>query len=118
MVQSYQKSTQSDGRIDGNAGVWCGKGRALVIVIMKISTFTGRSREDELIGDSTVTFQASNVLAILSIREATDEDIARELDMPEASVRRSVTELVKAGYRIVRPGKGQGSWTDRCYRLL
>jgi Mn-dependent DtxR family transcriptional regulator len=70
-----------------------------------------------------VTFQASGVLSILSVREATDEDMARELDMPEPSVRRAATELSKLGYRIVRPGRGagaggRGSAFERAYRLL
>lgn len=59
--------------------------------------------------------QATNVLRILQRdTEATCDAIARELDCPSASVRRSISRLIKDGYRILRPGNG----CQDVYRLL
>lgn len=40
------------------------------------------------------------IVELLSVRPMMSEAIARELDCPEASVRRNVQELRKRGYRI------------------
>ena len=66
--------------------------------------------------EDTMT-QAERIIKALQEGPRTGDSLATELDAPKASVRRTIQELNRQGYRIAMSGRGARD-IDAEYRLL